>query len=100
MASGQQIALNNKPELIVGRAHKGQSLDIDLAPHGGSQAGVSRRHSRLLRKEDQWFVEDLGSTNGTFVNGVRLSPNQLVALKQGDKLRFGQIEVQFDLEEA
>lgn len=100
MSSGQQIALNNKPELIVGRAHKGQSLDIDLAPHGGSQAGVSRRHSRLLRKEDQWFVEDLGSTNGTFINGVRLSPNQPAALKQGDKLRFGQIEVQFDLEEA
>jgi serine/threonine protein kinase len=97
--NGQQIAVNSKPELIVGRTHKGQAPDIDLGPYGGTQAGVSRRHSRLLRREGQWFVEDLGSTNGTFINGVKLPANQATALKRGDKLRFGQIEVQFELEE-
>jgi serine/threonine-protein kinase len=97
-SNGQALPVHNKPELVVGRAHKGQSPDIDLGPHGGAQAGVSRRHSRLLRKEGQWFIEDLGSTNGTFINGVKLPANQVTALKQGDKLRFGQIEVQFELE--
>ena len=95
--SGQQIAANDKGELVVGRAHKDKIPDIDLAPHGGAQAGVSRRHSRLLRQAGQWFVEDLGSTNGTFINGVKIPPNQATLINAGDKLRFGQIEVEFGL---
>jgi serine/threonine-protein kinase len=98
LSSGQLISADSKPELFVGRAHKNVIPDIDLAPYGAAQAGVSRRHSRLLRKAEQWFVEDLESTNGTFVNGVKLPPNQATPIRQGDKLRFGQIEVEFGLE--
>jgi serine/threonine protein kinase len=96
-ATGEQIPVENKSELIVGRAYKKSTPDIDLGPHGGIQAGVSRRHSRFVRKGSDWFVEDLGSTNGTFVNGAKIPSNQLASVKKGDKIRFGQIELEFRL---
>jgi serine/threonine protein kinase len=98
ITSGQQIPTGDQAELTVGRAHKNNIPDINLSPHGGARAGVSRRHSRLLREDNNWFVEDLGSTNGTFVNGHRISAHQKAAIKQGDVLRFGQIELEFSLE--
>ena len=97
VATGQEIVPGRQPELIIGRAHKGSAPDIDLGPYGGSQAGVSRQHSRLLYKDKQWYVEDLGSTNGTFVNGARLAPHRPVAFKDGDLIRCGQIELELRL---
>lgn len=94
-ASGQEIATESRAELIIGRAYKDTKPDIDLGPYGGSQAGVSRQHSRLVSRDGQWAVEDLGSTNGTFVNGVKVIPHQLKEVKNGDVIRCGQIELQF-----
>ena len=49
---------------------------------------VSRRHARFFSQEDDFFIEDLGSTNGTFLNGERISsPKQLRA---GDVITFGE----------
>ncbi len=96
--SGQQISTGDQNILVVGRAHKNSMPDIDLGPHGGTKAGVSRRHSRLIREDDQWYVEDLDSTNGTFVNGARIKTRTKVAVTKGDILRFGQIEMEFTLE--
>jgi serine/threonine-protein kinase len=98
-ANGQEISPKYQPELLVGRAHKDTVPDINLTPHGGTQAGVSRRHATIFRRGEQWFVQDLGSTNGTFVNGQKLAPNQSRVIRQGDKLRFGQIELEFGLAE-
>jgi pSer/pThr/pTyr-binding forkhead associated (FHA) protein len=95
---GQALVLANQPELIIGRAHRGCQPDVDLEPYQGSQAGVSRQHSRLLRQGDGWFVEDLGSTNGTFVNGVKVAPRQMMIVKNGDIIRCGLMELQFGLE--
>lgn len=97
-ANGQLIPTSNQDVLVVGRAHKANVPDIDLAPHGGTKAGVSRRHSRLVRENNNWFVEDLGSTNGTFLNGTKIEAHKKVAVNKGDVLRFGQIEVEFGLE--
>lgn len=53
-----------------------------------SDPEVSRRHARFLMREDSVFVEDLGSTNGTFLNGERISsPKQL---RLGDAITFGE----------
>lgn len=98
VTSGHLIRTTNQQELIVGRAHKGKAPDIDLGPHGGAKAGVSRRHGRLLRKDNEWFVEDMASTNGTFVNGVKIPPHQITPIHNGDILRFGQVELEFGLE--
>jgi pSer/pThr/pTyr-binding forkhead associated (FHA) protein len=84
--------------LIIGRASKKSVPDIDLSPFGGSKAGVSRKHSRLLCRQGDWFVEDLGSTNGTFINGEKLAPNQQVPVTHNDTIRCGQIELHFAID--
>ena len=64
----------------------GRSLECDLAvvsPH------VSRQHARLSMVDDQLYVEDLGSANGTVVNGKAISKRQ--ALRNEDELRFHDI---------
>ncbi|MBI1878220.1 MAG: protein kinase [Chloroflexi bacterium] len=99
-ASGHNIFAPNRNELIIGRASNDVTPDIDLGPYGGGKAGVSRRHNRLLRRDSGWFVEDLGSKNGTFVNGIKVIPSQMITLKEGDVIRCGQIELQFGLEHA
>ncbi len=53
---------------------------------------VSRRHAALHSTEGAIEVEDLGSTNGTLLNGDRLEPNVRRALDQGDKVSFGGVE--------
>jgi pSer/pThr/pTyr-binding forkhead associated (FHA) protein len=74
--------LLNLPEnldvVVVGRA---SSCDVRLADRS-----VSRRHAQLRRQDDGWRVVDLLSTNGTFLNGRRIS--SAIALP-GDQLGFG-----------
>lgn len=92
-ASGQEIVAAGQSELLIGRTHKNIVADIDLGPYGGTKAGVSRRHCRLVYQEGQWFIEDLASTNGTFVNGSKIPPHQLAPLNDGNLIRCGQIEL-------
>lgn len=97
-ATGKEISTEGRAEIVIGRAYKDAKPDIDLGPYGGSQAGVSRLHSRLMRQGDDWSVEDLGSTNGTFVNGTKVAPHQKKRVKSGDIIRCGQIELQFHID--
>lgn len=87
----------SKGEALIGRADPVSRVypDVDLTPHGGYEAGVSRRHCRIFRQGDQFFVEDLGSTNGTKVNGQPLPPNQPRALSDGDVLELGLLRLTF-----
>ncbi len=66
-------------EVVVGRARE-CTLVID-------NLGVSRRHCRFFKEGEAWMVEDLGSQNGTFLNGERLPAKK--ALKQGDRIGIG-----------
>ncbi|MEM7347427.1 MAG: FHA domain-containing serine/threonine-protein kinase [Chloroflexota bacterium] len=97
-SGGQEILISDKEEFVVGRAYKTTVPDIDLSPYGGSKSGVSRKNGRLLYKDNQWFIEDLGSTNGTFVNGSRITANQVTVLNSGDVIRWGQVELDFSIE--
>lgn len=65
-------------ELIIGRSN-----DIDVAL---IEDMVSRRHARVLLQNDTLIIEDLGSTNGTFVNGEKI---RRARLKEGDKILIG-----------
>lgn len=68
-------------EVIIGRSN---NCDILL-----EDKTVSGRHARLAYHHGQWWLEDLSSTNGTFLNGEPVST--AVVLTDGDKLRCGQV---------
>jgi pSer/pThr/pTyr-binding forkhead associated (FHA) protein len=58
---------------------------------------VSRRHARIQRQRTQFFVEDLGSANGTFLNGQRLTPYLPHPLHDGDELQAGRVRMQIGI---
>jgi pSer/pThr/pTyr-binding forkhead associated (FHA) protein len=60
-------------------------------------ATVSGSHARLSEAGGSWAVQDLGSTNGTFVNGKRVTHG---VVKAGDRLRFGSVELRFEMPET
>jgi predicted component of type VI protein secretion system len=68
--------------------HVGRDVTNDLVI---SDEKVSRRHARLYSEGDQFVVEDLGSTNGTFINGARLSGPHL--LRAGEQITFGETSI-------
>jgi pSer/pThr/pTyr-binding forkhead associated (FHA) protein len=57
---------------------------------------ISARHARLAYHHGQWWVEDLGSKNGTYLNQERIS--QAVVVTEGDELRCGQVVLQVSIE--
>jgi serine/threonine protein kinase len=94
--TGAVLPLPQQREVLVGRADpQAPQPDVDLGPHGGGQAGVSRRHARLLRTPDGWLLEDLQSTNGTFLNSAPVQPGQPVPVRTGDIIRCGQLTLLF-----
>jgi pSer/pThr/pTyr-binding forkhead associated (FHA) protein len=83
--------------LVTEGANTGERADLDRAPiliGRGNDAAirldddyVSTRHARIAASGDQWFVEDLGSTNGTYIGSVRIT--QPTTLTLGTQVRIG-----------
>jgi pSer/pThr/pTyr-binding forkhead associated (FHA) protein len=90
--NGQSMVLPTTKSLIIGRAGSDYCPDIDLTPFGAEENGISRQHLRLSR-DVFIYAADLGSTNGTFINGQRLFLNSDCILNDGDDLRLGQLKV-------
>jgi molybdenum cofactor synthesis domain-containing protein len=90
-----------REEVNIGRLDpaSGSFPDVDLTDYGGAEKGVSRRHAKIIRREGGFFIEDLGSFNGTFLNHKKLSPYRLEALKSGDELRLGRLMLRVSLAE-
>jgi len=71
--------------------------EVDLTEDLALDHGVSREHASIFRRNEIVVVEDLGSTNGTLLNGDRLAPFLPQLLKDGDQLQLGKllVEVRF-----
>ncbi|MGB1287478.1 MAG: FHA domain-containing protein, partial [Aggregatilineales bacterium] len=84
-------------ELVVGRSTDNSAMtpDIDLANANGAEKGVSRLHLSLKYETSDNAIQiyDLGSSNGSFVNGQKLHPKELRVLRSGDDLRLGRLVV-------
>jgi len=93
---GKRFMLSDA-ESQIGRwdADGGVFPDVDLDADD-PEAKVSRRHARISLRDGQYFLEDLGSTNGTFVNrGKRLLPGVNQTLNDGDEIIVGKTFLRF-----
>lgn len=92
LMGGQRLAikLTEEAPVILGRGDKDvDGPDIDLTSYGAHERGVSRQHISIGVAGDIVEVQDLGSTNGTFLNGRQMTPDQWYILRNLDELRLG-----------
>lgn len=97
ISTGAELSLPEQEEITVGREDPSSGIfpDVDLTPYGGEDGGVSRRHARMLHIGDDYFVEDLQSTNYTKLDGQRLPAHVRERLEDGARLDFGRVAVIF-----
>lgn len=93
--SGREIEASLSKAIHLGRLDPTSEVfpEVDLSDDSGLEKGVSRRHARIFKRDDIIVVEDLGSINGTFVNGKRLAPYLPEVLNDGDQLLLGNLEI-------
>ena len=96
MDSGKILPLASRNEFTMGRLSEGQPImpDIDLTPYQAYASGVSRLHAVVKRDADHVIIMDLGSSNGTYLNGRRLNPHTEETLKHGDVVALGKLKIQ------
>jgi len=100
--TGQVLPLTDRNEFTLGRIGEGQPImpDIDLSPYQAYASGVSRLHAVLKRDARRVMIMDLGSSNGTFINGKRLNPNIDQPINNGDIIALGKLKIQVLLKPA
>ncbi|MBE2253992.1 MAG: FHA domain-containing protein [Myxococcus sp.] len=92
-AEGLAIALPTQPRVTVGRSH-----EVDVSLNDGT---LSAQHLSLLRtSEGRWSIEDLGSTNGTTVEGLKLKAGDRMTLRNGSAIKAGQVTLTFQTSEG
>lgn len=94
--SGVELSLPAAEQAVIGRADKVSNFypDIDLTPHQGLEKGVGRRHARLSIQGDRIMLEDLDSTNGTYLNSTRVPPRTPQFINHGDEIILGRFKLQ------
>jgi FHA domain len=86
LEEGDELELDSAP-LLLGR---GSSNDVNLS----RDEFASSKHARVEPRRDGVWVEDVGSTNGTYLNGIRLTRAKKLAA--GDVMRIGETELRYE----
>ncbi len=97
--NGAFFSLRSKV-ILIGRndPRSGIFVEIDLSPLAADPRIISRRHAQIEQEGGRFYITDLGSKNGTRLNGTLLSPRQKIPLWPGDWLEFGKDGVRLVLE--
>ena len=85
-------------ELVLGRSSRKHANNQPFLRL--SDAEISRQHLRIFMEGENYFVEDLQSTNGTLLHGKFLKPGEAQALKDGDEVYFGNTQAVFRLPQS
>lgn len=89
LLKGLKYTVNEEDkEIHIGRDDNWADVPIGLT-------FVSRKHATLYKQDDKWYIKDLKSTNGTFVNGAKIMPDQPLSLKNGSEISLGIPETKF-----
>ena len=83
----------DKREINIGRQDSAGHItpEMDLNEHNGGERGVSRLHAQIKFKEGKYLLQDLHSTNGTWLDGKKLVPYQRYELRDGSMLQLGRL---------
>lgn len=90
----QSRTLPLREAIIIGRAvdtDNEREVSLDLTPFGAYHYGVSRRHATMSLNDGYLYLEDMGSTNGTRINGFQLTAHQKYRLRDGDEVEFARL---------
>jgi len=89
------VFIKGDKNLTLGRSAEGQIVmpDIDLSPFDAYEAGVSRLHASLEVKGKQITAKDLGSANGTRINGKITTAHEEHTIQNGDILTLGKLKI-------
>lgn len=96
LKKGQIISLHGKSSFILGRGSRSQtaSPDVDLTKNNAYEQGVSRQHAIIDISDQEISITDLEARNGTWVNGIKISPGQPKKLKDTDIIFIGKLKIQ------
>jgi hypothetical protein len=99
LESGQILPFSEQKEFTMGRLSDNQPIepDVDLSPYKAFDNGVSRLHAVIRHNEGNIVLVDLGSSNGSYINGIRILPNIEHPLRHGDILSLGKLKMQIIL---
>lgn len=101
LESGHILSFSERPEFTLGRSSDNQPIepDVDLSAYNAFDNGVSRLHAVIKHKEGIVVLVDLGSSNGTYINGIRnrIIPNVEHPLRHGDIVALGKLKMQIVL---
>lgn len=94
--SGQILHLMNRMEFTLGRMAEGQPIapDVDFSPYDAYTQGVSRLHASIQITQQRVVITDLGSSNGTRINGQKIMPHVNIPINHGDVISLGRLKVQ------
>ncbi len=89
----ESVEVEAAQRTVLGRSDSTSATkpDLDLTPYGALEKGVSRLHAAIDRSDDTLTIVDMGSSNGTHLNGQRLVANQPRVLRDGDEIRLGKL---------
>jgi CRP-like cAMP-binding protein len=96
LADNPELRLPNQAEVRVGRVDPINQIHPDVDLTGiDAQLTTSRRHARILRGAEGFFIQEERATNGTFVNGQRISSERPLEIRSGDDIMFGAVRMRF-----
>jgi hypothetical protein len=97
---GREVKLALIKPVRLGRIDPSEDTypEVDLTADLAMEQGVSREHACIFRRGNSVEVEDLGSTNGTLLNGKRLAPYIPAHLNDGDELQLGKLLIKVSID--
>ena len=100
IGSGErEVEVSLDKDIHIGRVDPASNVfpEIDLTDEGTPGKSVSRRHARIFKRDKLVVLEDLGSFNGTYINGKKLDPYLPETIRDGDILQLGRISMEIKI---
>jgi pSer/pThr/pTyr-binding forkhead associated (FHA) protein len=91
----EPMVITDKNIITMGRNDpvSGINPTLDLTEFHGAELGVSRFHAEISITDGRYFLKDMGSTNGTYINGKKIPPYKLTQIRSSDQIRLGHLSI-------